>query len=240
MVRAVVVRVAGWEEAAKAAAGRVAGRGGAARGAAMVVAATAAARAEVARAAVMAPAVREGATVDAMAVEKVAAMREGATVAVARVEAARAAAMAAVMVVARVAARVAERAVAARGAAMEVAATAKGCLRRGLSRTQTQSLNQSRSLAPLKALARHRGYPLWRLCQGLRERAVAAQARSRLNKLALRSRHWSSWALLRSPTVRVGCIAIVACLAYRGATEPALYCPLCFCRTVRTVRQTGC
>ena len=50
-------------------------------------------------------------------------------------------------------------------AAMAVAVMAKGCLQWGLSRTQTQSPNQSRSLAPLTALACHRGHPpLWRLC----------------------------------------------------------------------------
>ena len=106
------------------------------------------------------------------------------------------------------------------------AATATGCLRWGLSQTQTQIPNRSRSPGPLIALACHLDH---RLCQGLLERAVAAQARSPRNKWPLPSRHWPSRALPRSPTVRAGRVSVVACRAYRGATKPRLYWPQGLC-----------
>ena len=105
--------------------------------------------------------------VGAMAVEKVAAVREGAMVVATRVGMKEATIVAVAKVrimrgVDMTVARVVEEAMAV--AAMAVAAMAKGCLHWGLSRTQTQSPNQSRSLAPLTAFACHRGHPLWRLC----------------------------------------------------------------------------
>jgi len=123
----------------------------------------------------------------------------------------------AMVVAALVAAMVAAMAVAAMAAA-----TATGCLRWGLSQTQTQIPNRSRSPGPLIALACHLDHLL---CQGLLERAVAAQARSRRNKWPLPSRHWPSRALPRSPTVRAGRVSVVACRACRGATKPRLYWP---------------
>ena len=142
-------------------------------------------------------------------------------VAVERVEAAMAAVVMAVaaMVAAMV---VAATTVAAMAVAAMAAATATGCLRWGLSQTQTQIPNRSRSRGPLIALACHLDH---RLCQGLLERAVAAQARSRRNKWPLPSRHWPSRALPRSPTVRAGRVSVVACRACRGATKPRLYWP---------------
>ena len=217
VVRVAEVRVAGWEVAAKAAGTVVAG---------WEMAEAAAAKEAVAMGAAMA-------VVDAMAVEKVAAVMEAAAVVATRVGMSEAAIVAVAkvgtvrgvgMAVARVmddAVAMAAMAVAAMAAAMAVAmaATATGCLRWGLIQTQTQIPNQSRSPGPLIALACHLDH---RLRQGLLERAVAAQARARRNKWPLPSRHWPSWALPRSPTVRVGRVSVVACRAYRGATKPRL------------------
>ena len=222
VVRAAEVRVAGWEVAAKAAGTVVAG---------WEMAEAAAAKEAVAMGAAMA-------VVVAMAVEKVAAVMEAATVVATRAGMTEAAIVAVAKVgtvrrvdvaVARVmedAVAMAAMAVAAMVAAMVVAAMAAamatGCLRWGLSQTQTQIPNQSRSPGPLIALACHLDH---RLCQGLLERAVAAQARSPRNKWPLPSRHWPSRALPRSPTVRAGRVLVVACRACRGATKPRLYWP---------------
>ena len=232
VVTAAEVRAAGWEVAAKAAGTVVAG---------WEMAGAAAAKEAVAMGAAMA-------VVVAMAVEKVAAVMEAATVvatragmteaaivAVAKVATVRrvgvavarvmedAVAMAAMAVAVMVAAMVvAATTVAAMAVAAMAAATATGCLRWGLSQTQTQIPSRSRSPGPLIALACHLDH---RLCQGLLERAVAAQARSGRNKPPLPSRHWPSRALPRSPTVRAGRVSVVACRACRGATKPRLYWP---------------
>ena len=209
VVRVAEVRVAGWEVAAKAAGTVVAG---------WEMAEAAAAKEAVAMGAAMA-------VVDAMAVEKVAAVMEAAAVVATRVGMSEAAIVAVAKVgtvrgVGMAVARVMDDAVAmAAMAVAAMAATATGCLRWGLIQTQTQIPNQSRSPGPLIALACHLDH---RLRQGLLERAVAAQARARRNKWPLPSRHWPSWALPRSPTVRVGRVSVVACRAYRGATKPRL------------------
>ena len=230
VVRAAEVRAAGWEVAAKAAGTVVAG---------WEMAGAAAAKEEVAMGAAMA-------VVVAMAVEKVAAVMEAAMVVATR--AGMTGGIVAVATVATV--RRVDVAVArvmedggdggdggggdgggdggggddggGDGGAAMAAATATGCLRWGLSQTQTQIPNRSRSPGPLIALACHLDH---RLCQGLLERAVAAQARSCRNKWRLPSRHWPSRALPRSPTVRAGRVSVVACRACRGATKTRLYWP---------------